>query len=210
MKTLQFLKYLLLLFSFTICIAILISCSKSESPNNSSLPIIKITTELGDIMIEIDSINAPITAKNFLRYVDEARFNPASFYRVVRMNNQPNSSIKIEVIQGGLGFDDSPLSIPPIMHEITDITGILHKDGVISMARTEPGSACSEFFICIGDQPQLDFGGQRNPDGQGFAAFGKVIEGMDVVLDIQSQLDERQMLTKPINILDVSRISQTE
>jgi peptidyl-prolyl cis-trans isomerase A (cyclophilin A) len=123
------------------------------------------------------------------------------------MDNQPNDSIKIEVIQGGLGFDESPLSLAPIEHETTDITGILHKDGVLSMARNEPGSASSEFFICIRNQPELDFGDQRNPDGQGFAAFGKVIEGMDVVRKIQSQPDEKQMLIEPISILQISKLN---
>ena len=193
---------------FIVCIPILISCSKYNKPNITSLPLVKMTSELGDIIIEIDSVNAPITVNNFLRYVEEKRFSTASFYRVVRMDNQPNNSIKIEVIQGGLGFDESPLSLPPIIHETTDKTGILHKDGVISMARTEPGSASSEFFICLGDQPELDFGGKRNPDGQGFAAFGKVIEGMDVVRKIQSQPDEKQMLIEPISILQVIKLNR--
>jgi len=206
MKRLQFLKYLLFILSFTYCFYLVISCNESELPKNTSLPTIEMTTELGEIIIEIDTINAPITANNFLKYVDEKRFSNASFYRVVRMDNQPDNLIKIEVIQGGLRDDESPLSLPPIEHESTDKTGIVHKDGVISMARVEPGSASSEFFICIGDQPELDFGGQRNPDGQGFAAFGKVIEGMEVVRNIQSQPDEKQMLIKPIRILDVKRL----
>ena len=119
------------------------------------------------------------------------------------MDNQPNNKIKIEVIQGGLGFDDSPLSLSPIEHETTDKTGILHKDGVISMARMEPGTASSEIFICVGDQPELDFGGKRNPDGQGFAAFGKVMKGMDVVRNIQSKPNKEQMLVTPVNIIEV-------
>jgi peptidyl-prolyl cis-trans isomerase A (cyclophilin A) len=163
-------------------------------------------TELGDIILEIDTINAPVTAKNFLKYVDDKIFNSAFFYRVVRMDNQPNNKIKIEVIQGGLGFDESPLSLPPVEHETTDNTVILHKDGVISMARMEPGTASSEIFICIGDQPALDFCGKRNPDGQGFAAFGKVIRGMDVVREIQSKPDEEQMLVTTVNIIEVVRV----
>ena len=164
-------------------------------------------TELGDIIIEIDNVNAPVTAANFLKYVDDKIFNSAFFYRVVRMNNQPNNEIKIEVIQGGLGYDESPLSLAPIEHETTDKTGILHEDGVISMARMEPGTASSEIFICVGDQPELDFGGNRNPDGQGFAAFGKVIEGMNVVREIQSKPDKEQMLVTPVNVIEVERIN---
>ena len=206
MKTSQLLNYLLIILPFIFCYYVILSCNESESPTTATLPLIKMKTELGEIIIEIDTINVPITAKNFLRYVDEHIFNTASFYRVVRMDNQPNNFIKIEVIQGGLGFDESPLSLSPIVHESTDKTGILHKDGVISMARVEPGSASSEFFICIGDQPELDFGGKRNPDGQGFAAFGKVIKGMDVVRKIQSQPDQKQMLIKPVKVLEVNRL----
>jgi peptidyl-prolyl cis-trans isomerase A (cyclophilin A) len=169
-------------------------------------PRIVIKTELGDMTVEIYEKDAPITATNFLRYVDNNLFAGASFYRVVTMDNQPNNDVKIEVIQGGLGFDEIDESFPPIEHETTSKTGITHKDGVISMARNEPGSASSEFFICINDQPELDFGGKRNPDGQGFAAFGKVIEGMDVVRKIQKQPADGQMLNPKIKIFSISRI----
>jgi peptidyl-prolyl cis-trans isomerase A (cyclophilin A) len=127
-------------------------------------------------------------------------FKDAVFYRVVRMDNQPNNEVKIEVIQGGLFSDNEINKIEPIRHETTQKTGIKHLDGTISMARNKPGSASTEFFICIGDQPELDFGGKRNPDGQGFAAFGKVIEGMDVVRNIQQQKDKGQYLSEPIPI----------
>jgi len=190
---------------FILSFYLIIGCTESDPPE-SILPLIKMKTDLGDIIIEIDTINAPVTAENFLKYVDDKIFNSAFFYRVVRMDNQPNNDIKIEVIQGGLGFDESPLSLSPIEHETTDKTGILHKDGVISMARMEPGTGSSEIFICVGDQPELDFGGKRNPDGQGFAAFGKVIKGMDEVREIQSKPDIEQMLVTPVNIIEVVRI----
>jgi peptidyl-prolyl cis-trans isomerase A (cyclophilin A) len=112
----------------------------------------------------------------------------------VTLDNQPGSEVKIEVIQGGLFEDDHPQALPPIAHETTQQTGILHKDGVISMARYGPGTATGEFFICIGDQPKLDYGGIRNSDGQGFAAFGKVINGMDVVSKIQQSPEVEQYL----------------
>ena len=191
--------------TFILTFFLINACTESHPPE-SSLPQVKMKTELGDIIIEIDTVNAPVTAVNFLKYVDDKIFNPASFYRVVRMDNQPDNEIKIEVIQGGLGYDESPLSLPPIEHETTVKTGILHKDGVISMARMEPGTASSEIFICIGDQPELDFGGKRNPDGEGFAAFGKIIKGMEVVKEIQSKPDEEQMLITPVNIIEISRI----
>jgi peptidyl-prolyl cis-trans isomerase A (cyclophilin A) len=169
-------------------------------------PRVLIKTELGTIKVEIYVDDAPITAANFLKYVDNNLFDGASFYRVVTMDNQPNNDIKIEVIQGGLRFADCDQTFLPIEHETTSKTGILHKDGVISMARSKPGSASSEFFICIDDQPELDFGGRRNPDSQGFAAFGKVIEGMDVVRKIQKRPPDGQMLNPRIKIHSITRI----
>jgi len=165
-----------------------------------------IKTGLGNIKVEIYERQAPVTAANFLRYVDAGFFKEASFYRVVRLDNQPDNLVKIEVIQGGLRFGDGESPFPPVEHETTVKTDVLHKDGVISMARNAPGSATSEFFICIGDQPELDFGGKRNPDGQGFAAFGRVVEGMEIVRKIQQQPDEGQILKKKVIILDIQRI----
>ncbi|MDM8160201.1 peptidylprolyl isomerase [Labilibaculum sp. K2S] len=169
-------------------------------------PKVEITTTLGTIELEIFKDKAPITANYFLENVNNNVFQNAFFYRVVRMDNQPNNDIKIEVIQGGLFFDSIVDQKPTIAHETTKETGILHTDGVISMARNQPGSASTEFFICIGDQPNLDFEGMRNPDGQGFAAFGKVIKGMDVVKLIQQQKDDEQMLVERIDILSITRI----
>lgn len=160
-------------------------------------------TELGNIELEIYEDAAPITAGNFLEYVREGRFRGATFYRTVTMDNQPDNDIKIEVIQGGLGDDPLGQGLPPIEHETTEQTGLHHLDGTLSMARAEPGTASSEIFICIGDQPELDFGGRRNPDGQGFAAFGRVVRGMDVVRRIQVQSAKGQMLDPAIKILDV-------
>jgi peptidyl-prolyl cis-trans isomerase A (cyclophilin A) len=169
-------------------------------------PQVVIQTELGDVIVEIYEKEAPITASNFLRYVRESRFEGATFYRTVTMDNQPDNDVKIEVIQGGLGDDEERLGLPPIEHETTAATGVTHLDGTISMARAEPGTASSEFFICIGDQPELDFGGKRNPDGQGFAAFGRVIRGMDVVRKIQTRPADGQWLNPQIRILEVSLI----
>jgi len=169
-------------------------------------PRVLFKTELGDIQVEIYERQAPVTAANFLRYVDAGLFKGASFYRVVRLDNQPNNAVKIEVIQGGLEFFKDKKPFPPIPHETTDKTGVLHRDGTISMARLAPGSADSEFFICVGDQPELDFGGKRNPDGQGFAAFGRVIEGLDVIRKIQQQPDDVQILKQKVIILDIERI----
>jgi len=172
--------------------------------NKSNLPCITIHTELGNIVVELYPEQAPITVNNFLRYVIENRFANSWFYRVVRADNQPNNQIKIEVIQGGLLEEEHPQMLPPIAHETTAQSGLRHEDGTLSMARNQPGTASSEFFICIGAQPELDFGGQRNPDGVGFAAFGKVIEGMDVVHKIHQSPAKEQTLEPRISITSIS------
>ena len=166
---------------------------------------ISMETELGSIQMVLYPDRAPITVSNFLRYVDENRYKDFHFYRVVHMENQPDNDVKIEVIQGGLGFDKHPMELPTIIHETTDKTGIRHLNGTLSMARLEPGTASSEIFICINDQPELDFGGKRNPDGQGFAAFGKVISGMDVVRKIQLLPETNQILDKVVKVNSIQR-----
>lgn len=171
----------------------------------SQNPTVVIKTEMGNIKVELFLKDAPISASNFLTYVDDSLYVNSVFYRVVTMQNQPNNNVKIEVIQGGL-LSDERVRCFPIEHETTQATGILHKDGVISYARAEPGTAGSEIFICLGDQPELDFGGKRNPDGQGFAAFGKVIEGMDVVRKIQRLPEKDQMLVTQIKIFNIERL----
>ena len=184
-----------------VSLVLLLPISAQEDPR------VVMETRLGDIVFEIYPERAPITAANFLRYVDEERLTGATFYRVVRLDNQPNNDVKIEVIQGGPRNRSGEDRIPPIEHETTEMTGVLHLDGVISMARNQPGSASSEFFICVGDQPELDFGGHRNPDGQGFAAFGRVIEGMDVVRAIQRlEPGGGQYLEEPLPITRVARV----
>lgn len=183
-----------------ILVLVVTSCTKTNKPK------ILMQTEFGNITIELYAEKAPITVANFLKYIDENRLKDATFYRTVTMDNQPDNDIKIEVLQGGLFEDEHPDMLVPIEHESTKKTGILHKDGTISMARNEPGSATSEFFICIGDQPSLDFGGMRNPDGQGFAAFGRVIKGMEVVRTIQSLPAKNQYLEPKIKITQIERI----
>ncbi len=188
---------------FLICIFL------SGAVNVFSQTRVSMDTSIGSILFEIYEEKAPITSANFLAYVDEKRWVGAHFYRVVTMQNQPNNKIKIEVIQGGLGDNDS-LRLPPISHESTKQTNILHQDGTLSMARMSPGTEASEFFICIGVQPELDFGGMRNPDGQGFSAFGKVVEGMDIVLKIQQLPQDpqsQQYLEKPFMITNIRRVN---
>lgn len=176
----------------------------------------RIRTEAGDLLVRLADDAAPVTVGNFLAHVDAHGYAGASFYRVVREDNQPDDAVRIAVIQGGLGFAAEP-PLPPIPHEPTSTTGLAHRDGTISMARREPGTASSEFFVCVGDQPELDFGGRRNPDGQGFAAFGHVEAGMDVVRAIHrgatgEATDARgrfatQLLAEPVRILSVERLA---
>jgi peptidyl-prolyl cis-trans isomerase A (cyclophilin A) len=177
---------------------------------------VQLDTEAGRIILELYADKAPITVANFLRYIDEKRYDGATFYRVVRMDNQATSPVKIEVIQGGLNTDSTRM-FAPIAQETTQKTGLKHLDGTLSMARGLPASGASEFFICINAQPELDFGGKRNPDGQGFAAFGRVVEGMDVVRNIQrgetgqpgptnAYSNPSQLLKKPVRISTVKRI----
>jgi len=175
---------------------------------------VRVQTELGDIVIEVDPLRAPVTTANFLKYVDAGHYDGGVFHRTVKMDNQPESTVKIEVIQAGVNPDRAKEGFAAIQLERTSVTGILHKDGVVSMARGAPDSATSGWFVCINDQPSLDFGGNRNPDGQGFAAFGRVITGMDVVRKIQAAPSstnrttntEAQRLIPPIKILKVARV----
>jgi peptidyl-prolyl cis-trans isomerase A (cyclophilin A) len=164
----------------------------------------RIDTEAGEIIVRVFARQAPLTAANFLHYVDSGRYDGTSFFRVVTPENQPRDKVRIEVIQGGDVAEEK--CFPAIGHETTAMTGLRHRDGTVSMARDKPGTATSSFFICVNDQPELDFGGRRNPDGQGFAAFGRVVRGMEVVRRIQRQEAEGQTLRRPVRIRSISRV----
>jgi len=166
-----------------------------------------ISTELGEIEVEIEADRAPIASRNFLRYLDAQKYDGGRFYRTVTTlpDNQPQNPAKIEVIQGGMAAERENEAFAPVPLERTRDTGLRHLDGTISMARDEADTATHEFFICVGDQPSLDFAGPRNPDGQGFAAFGRVVRGMEVVRKIHRAPSEGQSLKPPIKILRVRR-----
>lgn len=185
-------------------IALMLCTTACNHPGRMSGKII-IRTERGDIHVALDLENAPVTSANFLRYVDAGLFDSTCFYRVVGKDNQPDDTVRIAVIQGGRYEDEEAGGFPPVSHETTAMTGIRHRNGVISMARWTPGTATSEFFICVGNQPDLDFGGRRNPDGQGFAAFGKVTRGMKVVRQIHAIHAPEQYLEKPVVIISITR-----
>lgn len=177
-----------------------------ESSSRDHVVPIVIDTTLGSIALDIFVGAAPITSAAFLAYIDAGFYDGGIFHRVVTMDNQPDSPVKIEVIQGGGGPEEPREGRNPIRLERTTLTGLHHEDGTISMARFLPDSALSDFFICIGDQPELDFGGGRNPDGQGFAAFGQVTGGMGVVLAIHQSNHEGQRLTPPVAINHIHRV----
>jgi peptidyl-prolyl cis-trans isomerase A (cyclophilin A) len=171
------------------------------------MPILAIIqTELGDIEVELYPDRAPGTVANFLRYVDAKLYDGSRFHRTVTPDNQPSSPVKIEVIQAGMHSDRAKDEFPPINLERTSETRLRHTDGTLSMARDGPDTATGDFFICIGDQPELDFGGRRNPDGQGFAAFGRVVKGLDVVRKIQAAPVKEQTLTPAVKIQSVRRL----
>lgn len=158
----------------------------------------EIQTELGQIKLVLYPEKAPKTVANFLSYVRNKSYDGSSFFRVCTPENEADREIQIQVIQGGDVPEDKMFL--PIPIETTQITGLKHLKGSVSMARGEPNSARSSFFICVTDEPELDFGGKRNPDGYGFAVFGQVTEGMEIVEQIQKGENEQQMLLKPITI----------
>lgn len=167
----------------------------------------RVDTTLGTFVIAVDPQAAPLTVANYLAHVDGRHLDGASVYRIVTLANQaPDTRHKIEVVQWGMNPPRGhPHPFPPIAHETTQATGLRHLDGTVSMARSTPGSATAEFFICIGDQPSLDFGGGRNPDGQGFAAFGQVTDGMVVVRALHARAQAQQFLDQPIVVRSVRR-----
>jgi peptidyl-prolyl cis-trans isomerase A (cyclophilin A) len=177
----------------------------SEEPSIEN-PRVKIDTALGSLTVELDARRAPITTRNFLRYVEQGLYTGGTFFRTVTASNQPDDKIKIAVIQAGADPAREGEEHPPIPLERTRNTGLRHLDGVISMARLGPDTATHSFFICVGDRPELDFAGKRNPDGQGFAAFGKVVEGMDVVRRIHAAPADGQSLDPPIRIQRAIRV----
>lgn len=190
------------------CLIGLTSCSTLPADHDSN-PHVLIETDYGNIEAVLYRDKAPITVNNFLRYIDEDLLEDARFYRVVLLDpdNQPDNEVKIEVVQGGLFDDDHPDHQAPIEHETTEQTGIKHLDGTLSMARWGPGTATIDFSICVGDQPELDYKGGRNSDGWGFAAFGRVVKGMDVVRKIHRLPSTDQYLDTHVRMRSVSVIA---
>ncbi len=171
---------------------------------------VRLETEVGPIVVELDGRRAPVTTGNFLAYVDQGRFDGTSFYRASRTRGAPERGF----IQGGIRRNYR-LMLPPIAHEPTSRTGLRHEAGTISMARTAPGTAMGEFFITASEMPSMDADPDREGDKEGFAAFGRVTEGMDVVrriLAAETAADagrgamRGQMLVEPVTIVRARRM----
>src|SRR5215510_4884111 len=175
------------------------------------LPQVVFETELGNITMEIDVVKAPITGENFLKYVDGKFYDGGTINRAVRPDNTVRKDVEIQVIQFQIDRARTREQFPPIRMESTKETGLSHVDGALSMARSGPDTATASFSIPIGDQPEMNFGGKRNADGQGFAVFGRVIAGMDVVKKIQGAHTgmtgayRTETLDPPIKILKAYR-----
>ena len=158
----------------------------SQSPAVQKNVVVVFDTEKGAIEMEVDGVHAPVTAANFLKYVDGGFYDGGSVNRAVRPDNTVRHDVEIQVIQFQINPARRRDEFPPIPMERTSVTGLRHVDGALSMARSGPDTATGSFSIVIGDQPEMNFGGHRNPDGQGFAVFGRVTRGMDVVKAIQA------------------------
>jgi peptidyl-prolyl cis-trans isomerase A (cyclophilin A) len=188
--------------TFIVCI-VMFSCNHPDYKN----PHIVIETKLGDIEVELFADKAPKTVAAFLSYIDSGFYNKTSFYRVLKTEELP-SETNTGIIQGGMWQTNAAkqIIIKGIEHETTKLTGLSHQSGTISLARSTPGSASTEFFICIGDQSPLDFGRRGTEDGQGFAAFGEVFKGMAIVRKIQNQKSQGDKFDEKIEINKITRL----
>ena len=189
-------------YTYVFLMLFLAACSSGKTGDNN----VVIETGYGDIEVELYPDKAPLTVAAFLKYVDEGLYKKASFYRVLKNDNVP-SEYNTGLIQGGIS-NTAPAkqaALAGTAHESPRVTGLTHESGVISMARTTPGSATSEFFICIGDQKQFDSTRRGGADGQGYAAFGKVTKGMDVVKKIQNAKSEGDKFLSEIAIDNIIR-----
>lgn len=214
-------KAVRVLAGLTIAMGAVTALAGFQAPRGEMISV-RLETSFGDIDMAIDGVHAPITAANFLKYVDGGFYDGGRFHRTTRPDTYnpllPNRP-PMAIIQGGINPAAHP-GIPPIPLERTSVTGLKHVVGVVSMARGGPDTATSDFFIMLDDQPSLDFGGKRFDDAQGAAAFGRVTAGLDVVRKIQQQpvsdrqptpdnpLTHTQNLTPTVPITKACRLAQ--
>jgi peptidyl-prolyl cis-trans isomerase A (cyclophilin A) len=193
-----------------------VSAPVTAAPPATPKPVlvrVVLTTSLGQVTLDLEKTRAPITTANFLRYVDGKRLDGVTFYRRVVVAGWPN----LGFVQFGTS-NDPKRSLPPIAHEPTTKTGLTHDEGVISMARLAPGTARGDFFIMMGATPYMDSDPSRAVEREGYAAFGKVVDGMEILRKIQASptsptkgvgVMKGQMLEPPIRILTVRRAPST-
>lgn len=211
-------KMLRLAISALICLSPLPAMAQDAPTPAAPAPVpkpltvkVSLVTSEGPILLELEKERAPITASNFLRYVDSKRFDNATFYRAVSVPNAP----ELGLVQGGTKYNPTK-TFPPIAHEPTSKTGLKHVDGTISMGRNTPGTAAGDFFIVVGDMSYMDANPAAPGDNAGYAAFGRVIEGMDVVKKILAAprsptlgegVMKGQMLAPTIRIISARRVA---
>jgi peptidyl-prolyl cis-trans isomerase A (cyclophilin A) len=197
---------------FRFAVALLLAApiqAQVPAPPTAAHATVRVTlaTSEGPIVLALEKERAPVTTANFLRYVDQKRLDGTSFYRAAKV--QPGYGL----VQGGVKFDPKKV-LPPVPHEPTTKTGLTHDDGAISMARAAPGTATADFFIAIGAMPSMDAHPEQPGDNQGFAVFGHVVEGMEIVrriLDAPTSPTEGigamkgQMLAAPVKVLTARR-----
>ena len=194
-----------------VAFAIVVALSWAQARAQDKAVVVVFETEKGAIEITVDLARAPISSANFLRYVDAKFYDGGAVNRAVRPDNTVRHDVEIQVIQIQIDPARRREVFPPIPMERTSVTGLKHVNGAVSMARSGPDSATASFSIVIGDQPEMDFGGQRNADGQGFAVFGRVTGGMDVVKAIHASPTgttgpyRTESLDPPIKILKAYR-----
>jgi peptidyl-prolyl cis-trans isomerase A (cyclophilin A) len=199
------------MFREIVAVTLLAAGAAAQTPERPQPTVVVFETEKGTIEVEVDGARAPISAANFLKYVDGGFYDGGTINRAVRPDNTVRHDVEIQVIQFQIDAAREKASFPPIPLERTSVTGLRHVNGTLSMARNGPDTATGSFSITIGDQPSMDFGGRRNPDGQGFAAFGRVVGGWDVIKTIHASPTGKdgayktETLDPPIRILKAYR-----
>ena len=188
--------------SFLFIALTLVQCK----PKSNGEPHILISTSFGDIEIELYASKAPKSVAAFLSYIDSGYYKQSAFYRVLRIEGLTGDNAGM--IQGGSWQSNDPrvAAVPGIPHESTKLTGLTHTTGMVSLARIKPGTAGTEFFICIGDQTQYDYGNDQNGDREGYAAFGKVVKGMKVVREIQNEPTNGESFNPVVAIKSIKRL----
>jgi peptidyl-prolyl cis-trans isomerase A (cyclophilin A) len=176
--------------------------------DDKTLPRVLVETALGAFTVVVHVDKAPLSAATFLAFVRSGHLDGSSVFRILNDRNQPEDEHKIHTVQWGW-YERKDNSLPGNRpaHEPTSVTGLRHLRGTMSMARRASGIPGSEYFIILRDEPELDFGGRRNPDGQGFAAFAQIVDGFDTLERLHACGEDGQFLKKPVPVVSASELS---